>query len=213
MALVVNETDGGEERKLTSVTVKDLGYRDPLSDLTRKIRAQLMFASALAILVRIYQVEVKETPWLHFEIPARTPELLNGLLSVAVLYLFFVFWLYVYMDLKRWHLRGQLVVVQSSFDQLLHARNHLNAIEQHLPSLRQEGQFTSGIREAVDRATQAIPPLMDELLRLRDEHALLSRVQWFRLVVVEIGIPAVLGAVAISKTWPAAWPFVTSVFR
>lgn len=205
----------GEEPKLRGVTAKDLGYRDPLSAITRKIRGQLMFASAFAILVRVYQLEVRDTPWLHIDIPTKTPELLSGLLSVAVVYLFFVFWLYVYMDLKRWHLHGQVVVVQSSFNLLLAVTNHLNAIQQHIGKVAAapENELEIQVRKVVQRAADEIPKQMDQMQRLQDEHELLSRVQWFRLIAVEIAVPALLGGVAIAKTWPALKPFLVSVFR
>ncbi len=65
----------------------DIAFRDPLSEETRKVRAHLLFASVLAILVKTYGLILSKVPWLEFDIPDNAPELLDGGLSAILFYL------------------------------------------------------------------------------------------------------------------------------
>lgn len=108
----------------------DIAFRDPLSELTRKTRTHLLFVGALAILVKVYALRVTKTPWLDIEVPASAPELLEGLLSVALAYLFAVFILYAILDFRRWRLASEIHLLHSSFDLVLKARNDVFDIVQ-----------------------------------------------------------------------------------
>jgi hypothetical protein len=190
----------------------DLAFKDPLSDVTRKVRTQLLFVATFAILVKVYDLKVNKTPWLDIEVPETAPQLLDGILSVAVAYLLFTFLIYALQDFRRWRLSGELHLVQGSFDLLLNSRQDLNAIAQHIDKLTSNGPIDDAVIKAVAAAAERIPQSQAKLVTLGRKLANLSRLQWFRLIVIEIAAPTILGIIAVLKTWQAIFPFVRSVF-
>ena len=110
----------------------DIAFRDPLSEETRKVRTHLLFAGALAVLVKTYDLRLTKAPWLDFDIPANAPQVLDGALAAVLCYLLFVFVLYAWQDFRRWRLAGELHLVHGSFDLILQSRNDLFAVTQHL---------------------------------------------------------------------------------
>jgi len=186
----------------------DIAFRDPLSEETRKVRTHLLFAGALAILVKTYDLKLSKAPWLEFEIPANAPQLLHGALSAVLCYLLFVFTLYAWQDFRRWRLAGELHLVHGSFDLILHSRNDLFAITQHLDKLTADAPLQEQIRVAVAAAAARLPESQSKLLALSSSLRRLNALQWFRVIVVEIGFPIVLGLFALTKVFAALVPFL-----
>jgi hypothetical protein len=108
---------------------------------------------------------------------------------------------------------GELHLLHSSFDTILKSNNSLNAIHQHIEKLTVDAPLADAIRTAVAEAAAEIPRAKTRLENLRNNLTSLSRLQWFRFVVVEIGAPVVLAAIALAKTWTAIVPFIVSVFK
>lgn len=211
MNLVVDLTVDAPDFRRTKAT--DLAFRDPLVNETRRVRTQLLFVAALAILVKVYDLKIQKTPWLDIDVPVNAPGLLEGALSVALVYLLFVFVLFGWQDFRRWRLAGDIHLVHGSFDLILHSRNDLFAITQHLDKLTADAPLRDEIRAAVEAAARRLPESQAKLQTLRSELARLSWLQWFRLIAVEIGVPLVLGTFALVKTWPAIPPFVQAVLK
>lgn len=186
----------------------DIAFRDPLSEETRKVRTHLLFAGALTILVKTYDLKLSKAPWLEFEIPANAPQLLHGALSAVLCYLLFVFTLYAWQDFRRWRLAGELHLVHGSFDLILHSRNDLFAITQHLDKLTADAPLQEQIRVAVAAAAARLPESQSKLLTLSSSLRRLNALQWFRVIVVEIGFPIVLGIFALTKVFAALIPFL-----
>ena len=186
----------------------DIAFRDPLSEETRKVRTHLLFAGVLAILVKTYDLKLSKAPWLEFEIPANAPQLLHGVLSAVLCYLLFVFTLYAWQDFRRWRLAGELHLVHGSFDLILHSRNDLFAITQHLDKLTADAPLQEQIRVAVAAAAARLPESQSKLLALSSSLRRLNALQWFRVIVVEIGFSIVLGIFALTKVFAALVPFL-----
>ena len=186
----------------------DIAFRDPLSEETRKVRTHLLFAGVLAILVKTYDLKLSKAPWLEFEIPANAPQLLHGALSAVLCYLLFVFTLYAWQDFRRWRLAGELHLVHGSFDLILHSRNDLFAITQHLDKLTADAPLQEQIRVAVAAAAARLPESQSKLLALSSSLRRLNALQWFRVIVVEIGFSIVLGIFALTKVFAALVPFL-----
>ena len=186
----------------------DIAFRDPLSEETRKVRTHLLFAGVLAILVKTYDLKLSKAPWLEFEILANAPQLLHGALSAVLCYLLFVFTLYAWQDFRRWRLAGELHLVHGSFDLILHSRNDLFAITQHLDKLTADAPLQEQIRVAVAAAAARLPESQSKLLALSSSLRRLNALQWFRVIVVEIGFSIVLSIFALTKVFAALVPFL-----
>lgn len=199
--------------ELHRTKLTDIAFRDPLSEETRKVRTHLLFASALAVLVKTYDLKLSKAPWLDFDIPTNAPQLLHGALSAVLCYLLFVFTLYAWQDFRRWRLAGELHLVHGSFDLILQSRNDLFAITQHLDKLTADAPLQEQIRVAVAAAASRLPESQSQLQALIASLRRLNALQWFRVIVVEAGFPIALGIFALSKVSAALVPFLGAAAR
>ena len=202
-----------EAPELHHTKPSDIAFRDPLSEETRKTRVHLIFAGALAILVKTYDLKLSKAPWLEFEIPSNAPQILDGALSAVLCYLLLVFTLYAWQDFRRWRLAGALHLVHGSFDLILKSRNDLFAISQHLDKLTCQAELKEGIRMAVAAAAKQLPESQESLRTLAASLRRLNTLQWFRVIVVETFFPIALGALALAKVWPALLPFLQAALN
>ena len=191
----------------------DIAFRDPLSEETCKVRTHLLFAGALAVLVKTYDLKLTKAPWLEFDIPANAPQVLDGALSVVLCYLLFVFVLYAWQDFRRWRLAGELHLVHGSFDLILQSRNDLFAITQHLDKLTSDAPLNDHIRSAVLAAATRLPESQSKLQSLGSSLRRLNALQWFRVLVVEAAFPIALGTFALTKVFPALLPFLNAALK
>jgi hypothetical protein len=199
--------------KLHHTKSTDIAFRDPLSEETRKVRTHLLFAGALAVLVKTYDLKLSKAPWLEFDIPANAPQVLDGALSAVLCYLLFVFVLYAWQDFRRWRLAGELHLVHGSFDLILQSRQDLFAITQHLDKLTADSTLQDQIRAAVSAAAARLPESQSKLEALGSSLSRLNALQWFRVLVVEAAFPIVLGAFALLKVSTALGPFLSAAVR
>ena len=191
----------------------DIAFRDPLSEETRKVRTHLLFAGALAVLVKTYDLRLTKAPWLDFDIPANAPQVLDGALAAVLCYLLFVFVLYAWQDFRRWRLAGELHLVHGSFDLILQSRNDLFAVTQHLDKLTTDAPLQEQIRTAVSAAATRLPEAQSKLQGLKSGLRRLNAMQWFRVIVVEAASPIALGAFALSKVSTALVPLLCAAVR
>lgn len=191
----------------------DIAFRDPLSEETRKVRTHLLFVGALAVIVKTYDLKITKAPWLDLDVPTNAPQILEGALSVALCYMLFVFILYAWQDFRRWRLAGEIHLVHSSFDLILHSRNDLFAISQHLDKLTADQPLQTAIRTAVEAAASHLPEAQAKLASLGSALRRLNWLQWFRVTVIEATLPIALGAFALHKVSGALFPFISAVVR
>lgn len=199
--------------ELHKTKATDIAFRDPLSEETRKVRTHLLFAGTLTVLVKTYDLKLSKAPWLEFDIPADAPQILHGALSAVLCYLLFVFLLYAWQDFRRWRLAGELHLVHGSFDLLLHSREDLFAITQHLDKLTGDVPLQEQIRTAVSAAAIRLPESQAKLQALSSSLRRLNALQWFRVIVVEAAFPVVLGAFALLKVSTALIPFLSAAVK
>lgn len=199
--------------KIHSTKDTDIAFRDPLSVETRKVRRQLLLVAALTILVKTYELKLSKTPWLEFAIPANAPQVLDGALSVVLCYLLFVFILYGWQDFRLWRVATGLHLVNSSFDLILHSRNDIFVISQHLDKLTCDTPLQENIRTAIEVAAKRIPETQAKIKSLSSSLHRLNWLQWFRVLSVETIFPIVLGSFSLYKVSPALIPFLRAAWK
>jgi hypothetical protein len=202
-----------EAPDLHRTKITDIAFHDPMSDETRKVRTHLLFVAALTILVKVYGLRLVKLPWLDFDIPANAPQLLDGLLSVVLLYLLSVFVLYAWQDFRRWRLAGELHLVNSSFDLLLASRNDFFAIAQSLDKLTCGEPLHPQLQKAISDAAVRLPQATAKLEALRSSLRRLNRLQWFRVTVIEFALPTILGLFALFKVGASLLPFLRATLQ
>lgn len=199
--------------KINITKSSDIAFRDPLSEETRKIRTHLLFVSALAILVKTYDLKITKAPWLDLDVPANAPQILEGALSVTLCYLLFVFLLYFWQDFRRWQLAGEIHIINGSFDLILHSRDDLFAISQHLDKLTADQPLQDTIRTAVESAAIRLPESQAKLVSVSSSLRRLNWLQWFRVTVIEALLPITLGIFGLYKISTALLPFICAIMN
>ena len=195
----------------------DLVFKEPLTEVTLKMRKNLIFTSAIAILLTVYDLKIKKTPWLDIEVPVNAPNILHGAISVALIYLFLVFLFYAWEDFRRWSLARELLHTHSYFDLTLSGRNHLNTIE-HLvenvvPLPESQSDQYRRITANLNKAEQFFNEVDSKVEEVYKNRRSLGIIQWFRLIVLDLGIPIIVATIALIKIFPAVFPFVAAVFK
>jgi hypothetical protein len=189
-------------------------FNEPLSSETESKRRNLLFTACFAILLAVYGLKVTKTPWLDFEVPEGAPDVLRGALSVALLYTFVVFALHAFADLRRWLAASDLMNLHSYFDISLKAHNHLNAISQWLEKpLPAEPEKRAAVQRIFSSSDEFLAELAGLLATAKSSHRKLTYVQWIRLVLVDLGVPLVLGIFAMFKIGGALSPFLEVVAK
>jgi len=194
--------------------IEEAIFTDPLTDVTRKVRRNLLVISTFAILLKVYDLKITKTPWLNIEVPKDSPHLLEGIIAVSLLYLFIVYVIYLTQDLNRWKVGGHVLVTKGNWDLFLNTRNDIHVIKQHIdkfdPEKPKPAKFES-IEKAVDKALDRLPKSQEKLDYLESQYFRLTIVQWIRLGLIEIGVPLLIGLYALLNIWDSILPFLTTV--
>jgi hypothetical protein len=197
-------------------TLTEAVFKEPLSELTMKKRRDLLFVASFAILLTVYDLKVRKTPWLDIEVPENAPNILHGAISVALIYFLVVFLFYVWEDFRRWRHADAMLHLHSYFDLTLHGRDNLHAIAQHiekLPIEQANDPRTKAIAEAIDKATAFFGEVDGKVRQIYLDYQILGIIQWTRLLILDFGIQVVLGVIGLYKISPAVGPFVLAIFR
>jgi hypothetical protein len=192
-------------------TIKEVVFSDPLTEVTRKVRRNLLVASAFAILLKVYNLKVTKLPWLEIDIPENGPQILEGILAVSVAYLFVTFLIYVTQDLNRWKVGGHVLVTKGNWDLILNTRNDIHVIKQHIKNFDPEKpkpEKYEQIEKAVNEALERLPKSEAQLTYVENQYSRLTVVQWIRLSAIELGVPLVLGSYALFKVGAAIGPLL-----
>ena len=197
-------------------TLSDIVFGETLSESTMKKRRNLLFTSVFAILLTVYDLKVKKTPWLDIEVPENTPNILHGAISVALIYFLVIFIFYAWEDFRRWRHADNLLHTHSYFDLTLAGRNHLHVLEQHIDKLplpnRDSPQFKA-IGKHLDEAEEFFNEVDCKVNQIYKDHQILGAIQWARLSILDLGIPLILSFIALYKIFPAVIPFVGAIFK
>jgi hypothetical protein len=197
-----------DRQKLSAIV-----FNEPLSPETETKRRNLLFSACFSILLAVYGLKVTRTPWLDFEIPEGAPNILHGALAVALFYTFVVFALHAFSDLRRWFTAGDILYLHSYFDASLKTQNHLNAITQWLGKpLPEEPEKRASVQKIFSSTDVFLGELETAVATAKSSHRKLAAIQWLRLVVIDLGVPLILGIFAMFKIGSALLPFLAVVW-
>lgn len=193
-----------DRQKLSAIILQE-----PLSTETEAKRRNLLFAASFSILLSVYNLKVTRTPWLDFEVPAGSPNILQGALAVALFYTFVVFALHALADLRRWFTAGDLMYLQGYHDISLKCHNLLNRISQWLDKpLPEEADKKASVQAIYSGAGDVLAEIKLSVAAAKKSHRKLTAIQWLRLALIDLGVPIALGIFAMFKVGHAALPFL-----
>lgn len=177
---------------------------DPLSEETHKRKRSLIFAASLAIVVSSFDLKAK-IPWLGID-GGSSPFVLEGALSVALLYLLASFGINAWEDLRRWLSAASLLHLHDYFDALSRTRD---TVENIARNERMSGFNFANLLDEAKEFTRTLEPIVRAA---RANHRRLSAIQVFKLSTIEVGLPALLALWALGKTADSFFPFVSALF-
>lgn len=188
--------------------------RDPLTVETEVKRRNLLFVSCFSILLAVYGLRVKRTPWLEFEIPPDSPNMLQGALAIALVYTLTIFVTYAWTDVRRW-LTSVDVLNFSSYAGFFRRTEHLiSAVDEQL---KQPAEHWQSQQVQIDELLAQIKPLCAELDAgmhgIRTGFTTIKYVQWVRLSLLDIGLPVALALFGLWKTASEIVPFLAVIVR
>ena len=201
-----------EKNKLST-----LALSDPLSKETEVKRAHLMFAACASILLTVYGLKINKTPWLDIEVPQGAPNILQGALSVAVLYTLLIFLVHAWTDFTRWWIAREVIEVSGYKFAIERLQAHVSGMTHLLSAPERYDNYTDAQKvdaaKSQAHASEHLERLLAEIRQLQKRHNALSVTQFLRLSVVDIGVPVLLGGVALAKIGSAIGPFLASIVQ
>jgi hypothetical protein len=205
---------------LRPVPIEDLkkaAFTEPLTENTKRMRRSLLIYSGISILVKIYNLKIKTLPGLNLDIPENAPHLIEGALAIVVVYMLTMFILYIWQDLQRWWLEGNIVVFKHYSDLLSYTRDDIHAIKE---SIARFDDADAGkklkiqeINQVINDALERIPKSAQQMSSMVQQYVRLTILQWTRLVVFEISLPILVSVIALVKIGNSLYPFIMAVFN
>lgn len=191
-----------------------------LSDRTLVERRNLIFAAAFGIVVYAYGGS-PSIPWLDIKSESGlAKELLEGSLALANIYLLCMFCTYLWDDYRRWRLIATFIDVGrivNAVEELHRAMVEMGKAvhEKYVSDVEKERiaeyrQFQRLERAYSDARNEVDLQWSDSVRRQRHSLVLVQR---FRLFVLDVGVPILLGAFAVWRLTPSLLPFVMRVFK
>lgn len=197
-----------------NTTLTTLSLSDPLSKETENKRTHLLFTACASILLTVYGLRINKTPWLDIEVPANAPNILQGALSVALVYTLVVFIVHSWTDFTRWWFAREMIELKGYREHLLHLHTHLEGMHNILMESASDAytpQQRNDAEHSQQEASVRLASLLKEIRKLQRRHTALTTVQLLRLILIDIGVPVGLAAIALCKIGSAIPPFISAM--
>ena len=194
-----------------------LALSDPLTKETDTKRNHLLFVACSCLLISVYGLKINKTPWLDIEVPSGAPNILTGALSVALVYTLITFLVHAWTDFTRWWIAREAIEISSYESVVKHLQVHVKGMQHLLTDSDRRETYTEEHKKQAEHsqshASKHLDLLLAELRQLQKRHTALTVTQFLRLAVVDIGVPVVLGGVALAKVGHSIAPFMSAFVR
>lgn len=203
-------------------------FSDPLSEVARKAKRNLMVVSFLAILVATLKLEVSGFLGLQAKNLNLGNSLAQGLAAVVVLYLLVSFLLYVYIDCSAWKFRRELQATEPYLKLLRTLESHLSTLKQHasqsvswISKLKTENpvdqkdfweqqigitnESLRQVKEGVESLENEFRPTFASWKKLilgMDRLSWRLKARFFQLCFIDIGLPILIALLALWECYP-----------
>lgn len=182
---------------------------DPMSSATLKAKTTLLVFTVLLLVICTLGLHIKEIPGLSIEDPEASPEIAQGMLSLATGYLLLQFVVCFLQDYFRWRLKKARKTVEQ-FGKLL--RHTSDAVDQVLKS-QKGSNGNAGIANGFEHLARHLSHANDEVQVIAFSSRVLAPVHWLRFWILDLAIPIGLALIAIALSWGSAWFVTVSIAR
>ncbi len=181
------------------ITPERVILEDPLSDLTRRVRRNLLVASSVGIIVGVTNMRIQN---FVFFVPNEqvSVEFTSGAFCVIVIYLLLAFCLYLYQDVAVWKTREAFSFsysVGANYQNLIKTLNEFKDTAERLSRADKKGELDEKdykrLKLALSRAESACKEHEKAVGALKK----LRRVKWLGFHFVDITLPLIVACLAL----------------
>ena len=168
---------------------------DPFGDETRKYRRNVLVFSLVGILVELYNVSLKDSPYVVID-AANDPDLVKGLLSIIVLYQLLVFISYCWVDFRRWYFLGDILVSGRYFEHIITIESLYKTLQLNIERIKNL-EVRNDLAEVFEKGIENVGQMDRDLIDIHKRYRNISWSQWARMVTFDVGIPLLVGLYAM----------------
>ena len=200
---------GGRERDARK-GIRDAVLSDPFGEPTRRAKRSLLVVSILVLVVNadlpIYKLKYFEA--LQDEISAAT---ILGLLSVGLVYFLIIFIVSAGLEFSRWRYLGNNIVLKGVATDISAIAEYRRRIELNLPKIKEEPE-KSAMQKVISETEKSMPDIHARITRTMAYYDSTSRLQWFRMIGLDLALPVIVGFFALWKVAALVLPMISTIW-
>lgn len=213
-------------------------FKEPLSETTKKVKRNLILISFIGLIIGSYPVKVKGFMGFYLNESIITDSVLNGMVSVVVLYLAISYCFNLVTDYFGWNWETERLKIDPYLDLLTEIYSRTSDLANSFSAVRRniESIYFKCLPKTEDKTFEAVNLTSQEIVRFTDSHGQfmndllpkimeeqhriknLSRVnlrvgiRFVGLLVLDIVIPFGLCGMALWKMLPDLTVFAEKIF-
>ena len=200
---------GGTEREGREA-IRDAVLSDPFGEPTRRAKRLLLIVSILTLVVKA-QLPIQKIRYLEWLASDQSTAAILGLLSVGLVYLLTVFTVSAGLDLVRWRYIGNNFVLKAIQDRVSGIHELFRRISINMPILDERPQKET-IKQAVKDIADKVPDIQTRIDRTMAYYDSTSRLQWLRMIALDLALPVIVGFFALWKVAALVLPMISTIW-
>lgn len=204
-----NKTEQGGTERAGREAIRDAVLSDPFGEPTRRAKRSLLIVSILTLVVNA-QLPIEKIRYLEWLPNDQSTAAILGLLSVGLVYLLTVFTVSAGLDLVRWRYIGNNIVLKGIQDRVSGINELCRRIEQQLPYIEEE-PGKSAIKKLILDAEDNVPDIQIRIDRTIAYYDSASRLQWLRMIAVDLALPLTVAIIALVKVSALVFPMIGKI--
>ena len=200
---------GGRERDARKA-IRDAVLSDPFGEPTRRAKRTLLVVSILVLVVNT-RLSIEGIQYFDALQNETTAAAILGLLSVGLVYLLIVFAVSAGLDYARWRYIGNNMVLKGITDWVREIHEFRRRIEQQLPHVSEQPE-KDAIKKNLSDAEESMPDIQARIDRTMAYYDSTSRIQWFRMIALDLALPLIVGLVALWKVYALVLPMISTIW-
>jgi hypothetical protein len=191
-----------------------INVSDALGDAAQKQKRNLVAWAAVALLANYYNIHLTKIPWIDADIPPGASDAGIVIVAAPLLYSFVGFLVYAIGDIKRWRFNDNHAFFEPAWQIFFRLDQNIWGVRSHVdPEFRQANMDPESRSKIIESALTKANHGVESLQSLQNQGERLTR--WKRLTVYgwEIGVPLVLGVLALWEAVPQFFRQITKFFK
>lgn len=205
-----DKTEQGGTERSGREAIRDAVLSDPFGEPTRRAKRALLLVSILVLIVNA-GLEIKNIPYFEALDDEQSTATILGLLSVGLVYLLTVFTVSAGLDLVRWRYIGNNIVLKAIQDRVSGIRELYRRISSNMPILDERPQKET-IKQSVKDIADKVPDIQTRIDRTMAYYSSTSRLQWFRMIALDLALPVIVGFFALWKVAALVLPMISTIW-